>query len=247
MKYQNTDRTVLRISGSDHLVFLNGLISNGLGKGAAYAAILSPQGKYLFDFLLLPIDGAVLLDIKSDCAADLSARLSMYKLRADVVIEDSKLNVIQGFDNMPEDAFLDPRTPDLGWRQYSDCEYDSLPVAMWDALRVKLVVPEIGVELIANESYILEAGFERLNGVDFRKGCYVGQEITARMKHKTELKKGLVKVSVDGNAVVGTPILADGKAAGTLFTVVDGVGLAHLRYDRATGDMNADNAVVRRI
>lgn len=247
MKYQNTDRTVLRISGADRLGFLNGLISNGLGEGATYAAMLSPQGKYLFDFILLPKVGEVLVDVKSDCAAALVARLTMYKLRADVVIEEAGLNVIQGFENMPEGGFIDPRMPELGWRLYSAEECDPLPLEIWDALRVEHIVPETGAELVPNETYILEAGFERLNGVDFRKGCYVGQEITARMKHKTELKKGLAKVSVDGIAEAGTPILTNGKPAGTLFTIVDGVGLAHLRYDRATDDMNADNAVLRRI
>lgn len=244
--YQNIDRTVLRISGADHMTFLNGLISNGLA-GPTYAAMLSPQGKYLFDFILLPVEDAVLVDIKSDRAVALVARLSMYKLRADVVIADAGLNVFQGFEDMPSDAFMDPRMPELGWRKYSEGEGEPLPSAIWDALRVEHAVPETGIELLPDDTYILEAGFERLNGVDFRKGCYVGQEITARMKHKTELKKGLVRVSVDGDADIGTPILTDGKPAGTLFTTVGGFGLAHLRYARATSDMSAGNAVIRRI
>ena len=105
-------------------------------------------------------------------------------------------------------------------------------------------MPVSGVELIPNDSFILEMGFDRLNGVDFRKGCYVGQEVTARMKHKTELKKGLVTVGVDGTAEIGTPISIDGKPAGTLFTQSGGAGLAWLRFDRASEAMQAGDATV---
>jgi folate-binding protein YgfZ len=108
---------------------------------------------------------------------------------------------------------------------------------------VQHIIPE--PELVENETYILEAGFERLNGVDFRKGCYVGQEITARMKHKTELKKGLRRVAVQGQAAFGDAITANGKPAGTLFTVVGEYGLAHLRFDRAQGEMQAGGANLR--
>lgn len=106
-------------------------------------------------------------------------------------------------------------------------------------------IPESLVELIPNETFILEAGFERLHGVDFRKGCYVGQEVTARMKHKTELRKGLVTVAIDGEAPVGTPILmADGREAGTLFTQSGGRAIAHLRFDRMDGPLTAAEATV---
>ena len=100
-------------------------------------------------------------------------------------------------------------------------------------------MPETGVELVPEDSYILEMGFERLNGVDFRKGCYVGQEVTARMKHKAELRKGLVRVRVDGRgAAAGTEIRAGGKVAGTLFSVAGRAGLAYLRFDRAEGELD---------
>ena len=118
----------------------------------------------------------------------------------------------------------------------------------WDALRVAHVIPETGIELTP-DTYILEAGFERLNGIDFRKGCYVGQEIAARMKHKTELKKGLAQVAVSGtvSAVpVGTPITAEGKTVGTLYTQSGVFGLAHLRFDRAMGAMQAGPATLHR-
>ena len=104
-----------------------------------------------------------------------------------------------------------------------------------------------GIELVPDESYILESGFERLNGVDFRKGCYVGQEVTARMKHKTELRKGLITVEVSGAVPVGTEIVPSGKPAGTLYTQSGGRGIAYLRFDRAEAGMTAAGVAVRRI
>ncbi len=105
-------------------------------------------------------------------------------------------------------------------------------------------MPEAGIELTP-DTFILEVGFERLNGVDFRKGCYVGQEVTARMKHKTELRKGLAKVRVDGAAAPGTDLTAEGKPAGTLFTRSGDEAIAYLRFDRAKGTLNAGDAVVK--
>lgn len=177
----------------------------------------------------------------------MAARLTMYRLRADVQIEDSGLNVIQGFDENPNGSFNDPRSSGLGWRKYSQEARSPLDMVAWDSLRVAQGVPETGVELLENDTYILEAGFEALHGVDFRKGCYVGQEVTARMKHKTELKKGIVRVSIDGTASAGTPITFEGKPAGTLFTISGNQGLAYLRFERAKGDMQADGAIIRRI
>jgi len=250
--FENTDRSVLRITGADCRGFLEGLVCNSVKKleqGAVYAAMLGPQGKYLFDFILSPVPDGVLLDIRSNRAGDLIQRLNMYKLRANVTIEPTELKVVQGLGAAPEGAWADPRLAALGWRLYTHQVPDlaRMEQADWDALRVKYVVPETGIELRPDETYILEAGFERLNGVDFRKGCYVGQEVTARMKHKTELKKGLVQVQIDGSALAGTPLLANEKPAGTLYTVDAGLGIAHLRFDRAGGDMMAGDAVVRMV
>ncbi|OUS07139.1 folate-binding protein YgfZ [Rhodobacterales bacterium 52_120_T64] len=248
--FYNPDRAVLRIAGADRVSFLEGLVSNSVARveqGPVYAAMLSPQGKYLFDFIMSSGKDSILLDIRKNRAATLAQRLTMYRLRADVEITETDLAVLQGFEAAPEDAFTDPRNDALGWRMYGDGSgLPELDSAAWDALRVAHEIPETGVELLPDDSYILETGFERLNGVDFRKGCYVGQEVTARMKHKTELKKGLVSVSVDGEAEAGTAITTDGKPAGTLHTVSGGQGLAYLRFDRAKGDMQAEGAVIRR-
>ena len=239
-------RKVIRVTGEEQVDFLNNLVTNDVKKlkdGLVWAALLNPQGKYLADFFLVPADDAILIDVAASLASDLMRRLSMYKLRAKVVLEDTNIAVSRGPGAVPEGAFADPRHPSLGWRAY-----DGRPSAEadWEALRVAACIPDSGVELVPGESYPLEMRFEALNGVDFKKGCYVGQEVTARMKHKAELRKGLAQVRVEGEAPAGTDIMTlDGKTAGTLFTQSNGLGLAYLRFDRASGDLLAGNERVR--
>lgn len=231
-----TDRSLWAVTGADRFKFLQGLISNDMlplekAPGILWTGFLTPQGKYLADFFVIRPVGAdhLLIDIKTSHAADTLRRLTMYRLRADVQIAPSDLGVVRGLGTPPDGAFADPRHPALGWRGYG------LPGGAaaidWDAIRVAQCIPETGIELTP-DTFLLEAGFDRLHGVDFRKGCYVGQEVTARMKHKTELKKGLVTVAIDGAAPVGTPILSGEKEAGTLFTQSGGRAIAHLRFDR---------------
>ncbi|NHB76750.1 CAF17-like 4Fe-4S cluster assembly/insertion protein YgfZ [Rhodobacter calidifons] len=245
------DRTVWTLTGRDALGFLQGLVTNDLrpleqAPGIVWAALLTPQGKYLADFFVVRRpDGTLLIDIASRLADDTLRRLTMYRLRSDVQIAPSGLHVLRGLDAPPEGALPDPRHPALGWRAWSETAGPD-PAIDWDRIRVEHVIPESGIELVPEDSYILEAGFERLHGVDFRKGCYVGQEVTARMKHKTELRKGLVRVSVEGAAPVGTEITdPDGRPVGRLFTQAGGAGIAHLRLDRAEGDLAAGDARVR--
>jgi folate-binding protein YgfZ len=253
-----TDRAVLELKGADARDFLQGLITNDMARldaaPALYAAMLTPQGKYLFDFFVVAGDGAYLIDVKADRAAALAQRLAMYRLRARVEIAPADLAVVVGTGDPPAGAWPDPRDARLGWRTVVAehaafvAGMDALDPAEPLARRIALGVPESGVELAPDDAYILEMGFERLNGVDFRKGCYVGQEVTARMKHKTELKKGLARVAVEGPAPApGTAIEADGRPAGTLWSAAGGEGLAYLRFDRADGDMQAGDATVRQM
>ncbi|TDK49662.1 YgfZ/GcvT domain-containing protein [Antarcticimicrobium luteum] len=240
-----TARRILRLSGPETEEFLQGLITNDIGKlgdGLIYTALLTPQGKFIADFFLARDGAEVLLDVAEALAEDLVKRLNMYKLRAKVTISPTDLHLQRGTGPAPAGALPDPRHPDLGWRAYSEAA-ESDDDSDWDAIRVAHCIPETGIELTP-DSYILEAGFEALNGVDFRKGCYVGQEVTARMKHKTELRKGLRRVRVEGSAPVGTAITADGKPAGMLYTQSGGHGIAYLRLDRATGAMQAGEARV---
>ncbi|MEM8851803.1 MAG: folate-binding protein [Pseudomonadota bacterium] len=222
-------RTVLRISGPDREPFLHGLTTRDVPEdGLGYAALLTPQGKYLADFLTFCDDDALFLDVHSDLAPGLTQRLTMYRLRAKVAIETTDLVPSRSITARPG-TFHDPR-PGMGW-----VSYDGAPEAEvdWDEIRVENLIPATGIELIPNETFILEMGFERLQGVDFKKGCFVGQEIVARMKHKTELRKGLARVAFDGTIAPGTEITANGKPAGTIHTVSGNRALAYLRFDRA--------------
>lgn len=231
------DRQIWTVTGKDRYTFFQGLISNDMlplekAPGILWAALLTAQGKYLADFFVIrPHSGDhLLIDCKASIATDTMRRLSMYRLRADVHLSPSDLTVTRGLGPAPDGAWSDPRHPALGWRAYG--QPGTAQSIDWDAIRVAHCIPETGIELVPNDSYLLESGFERLHGVDFRKGCYVGQEVTARMKHKTELKKGLVTVAVDGAAPVGTPILSGEREAGTLFTQSGGQAIAYLRFDR---------------
>ena len=242
-----SDRTVLRLSGNDAQSFLQGLVSNDVrpleaAPGIVWTALLTPQGKYLADFFVVKTPDALLIDIKSSIADQTLRRLMMYRLRADVQITPADMPVTRGLGPVPEAAFADPRNPALGWRSYGGAGL--APTIDWDHIRVTHCIPETGIELIPDDSYLLETGFERLHGVDFRKGCYVGQEVTARMKHKTDLRKGLVRVAIKGTAPVGTTILSGDKPSGTLFTQSGGHALAFLRFDRLAGPLTAETATI---
>jgi folate-binding protein YgfZ len=240
-----SDRRIFQITGADALPFLQGLTSNDVlplakAPGIVWTALLTPQGKYLADFFVVNTGETLLLDINESLAHTTLRRLTMYKLRSDVAFGPSALMAIRGLGETPADALPDPRHEALGWRAYRSL--GDAPQIDWDAIRVAHVIPESGIELIPDDSYLLENGFERLHGVNFRKGCYVGQEVTARMKHKTELRKGLTRVTIEGQAPVGTEVLAADKVVGRLFTQSGTHALAHLRLDQAKGVMTAGSA-----
>ncbi len=241
------ERAIYRITGADREHFLQGLVTNdvaGLKQGLVYAALLTPQGKYLADFFLVPAQDSILIDIAASIAAPTIQRLTMYKLRADVQISETGLHLHRGTDTPPADGFTDPRHPALGWRAYRETPPEaSAELPDWDTLRVKYLIPETGTELTP-DTFILEADFERLNGVDFRKGCYVGQEVTARMKHKTELRKGLGLIHLSASVAPGTALTSDGKPAGTVHSVAGDRAIAYLRYDRAEKDLMAGDTPV---
>ncbi len=250
--FVDDERTVLRMAGADVRDVLQNVVTNDLGRvapgRAVYAALLTPQGKYLFDFLLVEgPDGALLIDCAADGAEALAQRLRMYCMRRDAAVTGAAglgVALVWGGpvpEGAPEGALVvpDPRAAALAATGAAEADR-----AAYDALRIAHMVPASGIELVPDQTYILEAGFEALNGVDFRKGCYVGQEVTARMRHKTQLKKRLVRVRVEGEAAPGTPVTAGGKPAGTLFSQSGGRGLAHLRLDRAIGVLEAGAAKV---
>lgn len=233
-------RQLIAVDGPDARDFLQGLITNDIARaereGIVWAGLLTPQGKYLADFFVITrLEGGFWLDAEADQAPALIQRLSMYKLRSNVTLKPVDVPVARGTGPAPEGALADPRDPTLGWRLYGSDRDDATD---WDALRVAAVIPETGIELTP-DTFILEAGFERLHGVDFRKGCYVGQEVTARMKHKTELRKGLMQVALGGTVPVGTPITREGREVGTVFTQSGGRAIAQMRFDRIGEGMEA--------
>jgi folate-binding protein YgfZ len=239
------DRGLIAVTGADRLAFLQGLVTQDLRKlpaqGLMYGAMLTPQGKLVSDFFVLEQGDAIWIDAPAALAPGLMQRLGMFRLRAAVDLAPVDAPVTRGIGPAPEGALADPRHPDMGWRLYGVALSAGDPVD-WDALRVAAMVPETGAELEAGESYILEMDFERLKGVDFRKGCYVGQEVTARMHLKTELRKGLVRVLVEGPAQPGAEITSDGKPAGRLHTVAGARALAWMRFDRLHGALRAGEA-----
>ena len=234
------DRTVLCVSGPDAKSFLQNLVTNDVTKlndNIIYAALLNPQGKLVSDFFLVDFGQKILIDVNSKSSDHLLKLLNLYKLRAEIVIEKTDLKVSTGIKNKPENGLEDPRNPKMGWRYYSNEDLSEKNID-WKKLRIENLIPEFGKEL-SNDSYILEYGFENLNGVDFKKGCYVGQEVTARMKHKSKLKKGLALVETTGSVPFDTPINANGKIVGKVFSSSKNQALAYLRFEFASQKMMA--------
>ena len=234
------DRTILCISGPDAKSFLQNLVTNDVTKlknNIVYAALLTSQGKLFSDFFLVDSKQGVLIDVHSKLGDSLLKILNLYKLRAEIKIEKTDLKVSTGVDNKHPKAFDDPRNPNMGWRYYGSEDLGQKNID-WEKLRVQNLVPEFGKEL-SSDSYILEYGFEKLNGVDFKKGCYVGQEVTARMKHKSKLRKGLTLVETTGRTSFGTPISVNNKIIGKILSSSENQALAYLRFDFASKNMMA--------
>jgi hypothetical protein len=178
-----------------------------------------------------------LIDVNSKVSDNLLKLLILYKLRAEIKIEKTDLKVSTGIKNKPQKALEDPRHPEMGWRYYSSEDLSEKNID-WEKLRVENLIPEFGKEL-SSDSYILEYGFENLNGVDFKKGCYVGQEVTARMKHKSQLRKGLTIVETTGRVPFDTQIYANNKVVGKVYSSTKNQALAYLRFEFATRKMTA--------
>jgi folate-binding protein YgfZ len=244
-------RGVLRVRGGDARKYLQGLITNDIGKaqGAAaiHAGLLSPQGKILFDFFIVPEGDGFLIDVAQEKADELQKRLVFYRLRAQVEIAAEPSLVVAaawgGTPRLPEGATLyaDPRLPELGFRMMipkgtaaPDLACEDATEEDYTAFRIGLGVPEGGRDYAFGDAFPHEALFDQLNGVDFKKGCYVGQEVVSRMEHRGTARKRIVPV--EGNAPLpasGTSVEADGVPIGTLGSVSGASGLALIRLDRA--------------
>jgi folate-binding protein YgfZ len=259
------NRGVLAVSRADRRGFLQGLVSNDIEKVAAdtacYAALLTAQGKYLHDFIIVEAGESIWLDTEAARLGDLKRRLSTYRLRAQVSLDEQPdLAVVAAFGRaslealgLPERpgvarpfsagvALVDPRLPALGGRVLlPHAEARAALVAAgfvetgfesYDRLRLSLGIPDGSRDLTFEKSILLEAGFDELNGVDWQKGCYIGQELTARTKYRGLVKRRLMPVHIEGPAPApGTVVTADGRDAGEMRSSRDGVGLAVLRLE----------------
>jgi folate-binding protein YgfZ len=239
-----SERGVLAVAGTDRVSFLQGLVSNDVAAvapgRAVWAALLTPQGKWLADFFILADGDRLLLDCERRQTEMLLQRLRRYRLRAAVALSDLSESLLvyaawAGQPTVPAGAIAapDPRLPDAGWRVLSP---DNLPVDAtedeWDAHRLALGLPDGSRDLEADKTVLLEAGFDELGGVSWSKGCYMGQELTARTKYRGLIKRRLVPVAVAGAAPPpGTPVLAHGAEVGTMRSSRDGLGLAQLRIE----------------
>jgi hypothetical protein len=243
------DRGVVRVGGADAAGFLQGIVTNdveSLAPGEArYAALLSPQGKILFDFLVARLpDGEFALDCSAARAADLAKRLNFYKLRAKVSVVDESADrgVLAYWGGEPENApaairYRDPRASGLGMREILPraraMAISEADVGGYEALRISLGVPKGGVDFAYGEAFPHDADMDLVHGVDFEKGCYVGQEVVSRMRHRAGIRKRVVRVRLEGPAPApGTPVLDGELPVGTLGGSAGGGALAMLRLDR---------------
>jgi folate-binding protein YgfZ len=246
-----SDRAVVRVSGPAAGSFLQGLVTNDIDKakpgGAVHAGLLTPQGKVLFDFFVVPAGDGFLLELAKAKADNLVQRLGFYKLRAQVDIANDPSFAVAAtwgaLPRLPDGAFsyADPRLPALGHRillpagtSRGDLGCTLAAEDQYHARRIELGVPEGGRDYAFGDTFPHEAMFDQLAGVDFNKGCFVGQEVVSRMEHRRAARKRVVGVDGEGPLPPsGADITAGGTSIGTLGSVSGGSGLALLRLDRA--------------
>lgn len=244
-------RGVVELTGADRIAFLQGLVSNdvtqvepsGAEPGrAVWAALLTPQGRWLADFLILAEGERLLLDCARTAAPEIVARLSRFKLRAEVALRDAseELVVHAAWDGpAPEGGIVaaDPRLPQAGWRVLAPAPLEgSADAAAWDMHRLALGLPE-PEDMEAERTLLLEAGFDALGGISWTKGCYMGQEVTARTRFRGLVKRRLVPVEIAGALPApGSPVVAGETEIGQMrsgraTTPRGGRGLAMLKTE----------------
>lgn len=237
------DRGVVEVTGEDRLSFLQGLVSNDVAAAqpgrAVWAALLTPQGKWQADFFIFAAADRLLLDCARDQAGMIAAVLSRFRLRAKVVLRDASAEFAVGVGwagaPMPDGplAAPDPRLAEAGWRALSPVPLAAdADAAAYDRHRLALGLPDGARDLEGGTSVLLEGGFDELAGISWTKGCYMGQELTARTRYRGLLKKRLFPVAVSGALPApGTPVTRDGAEVGVMRSGRDGLGLALLRIE----------------
>jgi len=242
-----SSRALISLEGPDWRSFLQGLLSQDvetlLDGQIRFAALLNPQGKLLYDLFLIGRGEGCLLDVAVDRRDSLIQRLGLYRLRAKVEIKSDDGEVLAAWPAEPSAPgagwLLDPRLEDLGWRGYGVEAPASAVVADeadYDAMRLALGVPDPAKDCPVESDYPIEANFDLLNGIDFQKGCFVGQETTSRMKRRGLIKSRMVGITFEGEVpAFGAEILAGDLRAGEVRTARDGKAIALVRLDRIEG------------
>lgn len=229
------DRGLIHIEGEDRLSFLNGLVTSDVTKAVAgtiqYACLLTPQGKFLHDFFIHAGDGFLLLDCEGGARArDLYERLNKFRLRAKVKIsveENHPVYAVFGTDA----GLPDPRHENMGRRSFEKPSLEEKPFAEWDRLRISLCIPDGSRDMEREKSTLIECGIDKLGGIDWGKGCYMGQEVTARMKYRGLAKKHLYTVTFKAAPPVPFSDLPNG---GQMRSHCGDIGLALLKDGEPT-------------
>lgn len=232
------DRAFLRVSGPDAVSFLDNLLTQDVttldARGVLYSALLTPQGKVIADMLLWRDEGGVLVELDPSRVDDIQRRLTMYKLRASVTIERASDRVALWDAQSFGGALPDPRHSDLGWRGVTAEGVSQDGADQFDAQRIAAGVPDLARDAAPDEVFALEALLEELNGVDFQKGCFIGQENVSRMKRRATTRKKFCPVVFEGEPPPYGAIVSAGAAElGSIRSGMEGRALAFLRLDRA--------------
>jgi tRNA-modifying protein YgfZ len=246
-------RAVLSVSGEDRVSFLQGLVSNDVALAspgnAVWAALLTPQGKWLADFFIFADADRLLIDCEAAQSADLARRLSRFRLRARVEVASEPWFVYAAWGGSAPAGDIvapDPRLEAAGWRILAQAPLAANATAAdYDHHRLSLGLPDGSRDMEAEKSVLLEAGFDELSGVSWTKGCYLGQELTARTKYRGLIKRRLLPVS--GESALpspGTPILRDGAEVGVLRSVDGILGLALVRLDALGGVLQCGGTAI---
>ncbi|UOM35863.1 folate-binding protein YgfZ [Acuticoccus sp. I52.16.1] len=249
------ERTVVMVGGEDRLTFLDGLVTcstKTLAPGAlAYGALLTPQGKILTDLFVHTRDDHLFLDLPASAAADIVRRLTMYKLRAAVTLETTDAAVILG-EGPPDpravtvSVALDGAVDgfDVGGRSIGvGTPGDAAP---YHAARIAAGIPDAVLDFELGDAFPHDANMDITGAVDFQKGCFVGQEVVSRMRHRGTARRRTVRVSADAPLPeTGAPVTANGRVIGRLGTTVGAAGLAVVRIDRVKGEVKAGDVTVR--
>lgn len=257
------DRAALALTGPDAEVFLQNLVTNDLGKlaekEAILAALLTPQGKINYEFFIAPIENGYVLDTAKGGVDELFKKLTLYKMRADVDIKqlkDSHMVVWFEGETVPQTGtlslFIDPRSADMGRRaivvvdQIAQVSQGFATGSEDDYLAKRLIhgVPEGGYDYVLGDTFPHEAGYDVLDGVDFEKGCYVGQEVVSRMQHRATVRKRIVMVEGGQNLPASGAVLSSEKSTiGILGSCLDKKGLGLVRLDRAAKALAKGNEI----